>query len=329
MMRVLGMAVTALTLAAPALAQSGNSATVPVFPERSETVGPIEILELRPNLHMLVGRAGSNAVVHSGPEGVLIVDTMTAELGDAVVAAIQRISNRPILQIVSTHSDLDHVGGNEAVRKAGAYFSTANTRDGGGAGILGFENTLLRMSADGSPHPRYGWPTDSFFVDKKDLFLNGEPVQVLRQPAAHTDGDVMVHFRKSDVLVTGDVFTPNRYPVIKLDEGGSINGLLDGVNRILDIAVPAFNEEGGTIIIPGHGRICDESDVSNYRDMVTIVRDRVKAMVDAKATLDQVKAARPTQDYDGVYSTPDYTGDMFVEAVYRSLAPAAPAGGRR
>jgi glyoxylase-like metal-dependent hydrolase (beta-lactamase superfamily II) len=329
--RVLSIAVTALALAAPALAQSGSSATVPVFPERAETVGPIEILELRPNLHMLVGPAGSNAVVHAGPEGVLIVDTMTAELGGAVVSAIQRLSNRPILQIVSTHSDLDHVGGNEAVRKAGAYFSTANTRDGGGAGILAFENTLHRMSADGSPHPRYGWPTDSFFVDKKDLFLNGEPVQVLHQPAAHTDGDAMVHFRKSDVLVTGDVFTPNRYPVIKLDEGGSINGLIDGLNRILDIAVPAFNEEGGTIIIPGHGRICDESDVSDYRDMVTIVRDRVKAMVDAKATLEQVKAARPTRDYDGVFSTQAYTGDMFVEAVYRSLAPApaAPAGGRR
>jgi cyclase len=314
-----------LAAAAPAFAQSGVSATPAVFPERADTVGEIQILEVRPNLHLLVSPAGSNAVVQSGGEGVLVIDTMTTALGEQLVNAIKRVSSRPILQIINTSSDADHVGGNEAVRKAGNYFNSANTRDGGGASILAFEKTLHRMSADGSPYPQYAWPTESFFVRQKDLFLNGEAVQVLHQPAAHTDGDAMVHFRKQDVLVTGDVFTPWRYPVFELDQGGTINGVIAGLNRILEIAVPAFNEEGGTVIVPGHGRLCDEADVSDYRDMVTIVRDRVQDMINNRATLDQVKAAKLTVDYDPLYGSSQYSGDMFVEAVYKSLAPAAPA----
>jgi glyoxylase-like metal-dependent hydrolase (beta-lactamase superfamily II) len=305
-----------------------------VFPDKSTTVAGIEILQLRPQLYLMVGPSGSNSVAQIGDQGVLVVDTLTREAGDGLVAAIRSLTGRPILQIVNTSADPDHVGGNEPVRKAGDYFSTANTRDGGGASILAFENTLFRMSADGSPYPKYAWPTDSFFVSLKDLFMNGEPVQVMHQPAAHTDGDAIVHFRKSDVIVAGDVFTPNRYPVIAADQGGTINGVIDGLNRILEIAVPEFNEEGGTLIIPGHGRITDESDVSDYRDMVTIVRDRVRDMVEKRATLDQVKAARLTLDYDGIYASPAYTGDMFVEAIYKTLpppapAPAAPARGRR
>jgi glyoxylase-like metal-dependent hydrolase (beta-lactamase superfamily II) len=304
---------------------SGNaqtrSATPPVTPDRAETVGPIKILQVRPNMFLLVG-PGGNSTVQVGDEGVLVVDTMTQEAGDALVAAIRTLSQRPILQIISTHAHPDHVGGNEAVRKAGTYLATGNTRDGGGASILAFEETLNHMSAEGSPYARAAWPTDTFFVKQKDLFMNGDAVQVLHQPAAHTDGDVLVMFRRADVLVTGDVFTPSRYPMIDLQNGGSINGLIAGLNHILELAVPEFNEEGGTMIIPGHGRLCDESDVSDYRDMVTIVRDRVQDMVKKKATLDQVKAAKLTLDYDGVYSTPVYTGDMFVEAIYRSLSPA-------
>jgi glyoxylase-like metal-dependent hydrolase (beta-lactamase superfamily II) len=291
---------------------------------------------VRPQVYLMVGPSGSNSVVQTGDQGVLVVDTLTGTVGEQLVAAIRSVTARPILQIISTNADADHVGGNEAVRKAGDYFSTANTRDGGGAGILAFEQTLFRMSADGSPYPKYGWPTDSFFVRQKDLFMNGEPVQVLHQPAAHTDGDAMVHFRRSDVVAAGDVFTPGSYPVIRIDQGGTINGLIAGLNRILEIAVPEFNEEGGTLIIPGHGRICDESDVSDYRDMVTIVRDRVRDMVNNRATLEQVKAARLTLDYDVVYASPANTGDMFVEAIYKTLpqppapSPAAsPARGRR
>jgi glyoxylase-like metal-dependent hydrolase (beta-lactamase superfamily II) len=153
------------------------------------------------------------------------------------------------------------------------------------------------------------------------MFVNGEAVQLLHVPAAHTDGDTIVFFRRSDVISAGDVFTPDRYPMIDLARGGSIDGLLAGINYIIELAVPDFNEEGGTMIVPGHGRLCDESDVSDYRDMVTIVRDRVADMVKKKMTIEQVKAAKLTRDYDGVYAKPGSTGDMFVEAVYRSLTP--------
>ena len=310
-----------------------RAATPQVAPDSSQTVSGIEILQVRPRIFMMVGPDGSNAVVQAGDEGVLVVDTMTTVAGERLVQAIGQVSRRPVLQVINTSADADHVGGNEAVRKAGAYFSTANTRDGGGAGILAFETTLNRMSADGSPFPKYAWPTDTFFVRQKDVFMNAEPVQMLHQPAAHSDGDVFVVFRRSDVIAAGDVFTPGRYPVVDVQKGGSIDGLIAGLNKLLELAVPEFNEEGGTLIVPGHGRLCDEADVSDYRDMVTIVRDRVRDMIASRATLAQVLAANLTVDYDGVYETPQVTGPMFVESVYRSLAPpvaspAAPRGRR-
>ena len=309
-----------LTISAAAGSQS-RSATPPVTPDKAQVVGNVQILQVRGNVYMLAVPGGANSIVQIGDEGVLVVDTMTAAAGDNLVSAMRALSDKPILLIVNTHAHADHAGGNVAVRNAGVYLATGNIRGGGGASIHAFETTLNRMSVDGSPYPPEAWPTDTFFVKQKDLFMNGEAVQLIHQPAAHTDGDILVLFRRSDVLAVGDVFTPGRYPV--LQEGGSINGVIAGLNRILEIAVPEFNEEGGTLIVPGHGRISDESDVGDYRDMVTIVRDRVEDMVQKKATLDQVKAAKLTVEYDGVYASSDYTGDMFVEAVYKSLMPAA------
>jgi cyclase len=277
--------------------------------------------QIRDNVHMLAG-PGANTTVHVGRDGVLVVDPQTSAAGGALLAAIRRLSDRPVRFIVNTTIDADHVGGNEAVAKAGQVLAGGNTRPAtvsgtGGAPIFAHERLLNRLSESGTPAASL--PTDTFFVKQKDLFVNGEAVQLLHIPAAHTDGDVIVFFRRSDVISTGDVFTPDRYPLIDLSRGGSIEGLLAGINYILELAVPDFNEEGGTMIVPGHGRLCDESDVSDYRDMVTIVRDRVADMVKKKMTLDQVKAAKPTRDYDGVYARADYTGDMFVDAVYRSL----------
>jgi glyoxylase-like metal-dependent hydrolase (beta-lactamase superfamily II) len=227
---------------------------------------------------------------------------------------------------VNTTIDPDHVGGNEALAKAGHALAGGNTRPAiaagtGSAPIFAHENLLGRLTEAGAPAASL--PTDSYFVKQKDLFVNGEAVQLLYVRAAHTDGDTVVFFRRSDVISAGDVFTPDRYPTIDLTRGGSIEGLLAGLNYILELAVPDFNAEGGTMIVPGHGRLCDESDVGDYRDMVTIVRDRVFDMVQKKMTLEQVKAARPSRDYDEVYARAGNTGDTFVEAVYKSLTAQA------
>jgi cyclase len=296
-------------------------------PARADGAGSVHVWPVQRNIYALFG-PGGNSTVSIGDEGVLVVDTMTADAAPDVIAAIKTISNKPIRWIINTHSHPDHTGGNATVAKSGVYVATGNTRGGGGASILSFESALMRLNGSAeSPDkaPEGGWPTDSFFVKQKDMFFNGEPVLTMHVPNAHTDGDAIVFFRRSDVIAAGDVFTPDRYPVIDAKEGGSINGIIAGLNLLIELAVPEFNEEGGTMIVPGHGRICDESDVGDYRDMVTIVRDRVQDLIAKKMTLEQVKAARPTFDYDGVYASPAYTGDMFVEAVYRSLTAATPA----
>jgi glyoxylase-like metal-dependent hydrolase (beta-lactamase superfamily II) len=159
------------------------------------------------------------------------------------------------------------------------------------------------------------------FVPRKDLYFNGEAIEILHQPAAHTDGDSLVFFRRTDVVSTGDVFTTTGYPVIRPEDGGSIDGVIAALNRIIEITVPEEKQEGGTLVIPGHGRLCDEADVVEYRDMVTIVRDRIRSMVDMGMTLRQVQAAKPTADYDGRYGATSgrWTTEQFVAAAYESL----------
>ena len=284
---------------------------------------------IRENMFMLVG-PGANSTVHIGRDGVLVVDPQTSD-GPELLAAIKRLSDKPVRFIVDTTIDADHISGNEALAKSGQVLAGGNTRPAtvtgtGGAPIFAHENLLNRLSESGAPPASL--PTDTYFVKQKDMFVSGEAVQLLHVPAAHTDGDTMVFFRRSDVISAGDVFTPDRYPMIDLARGGSIEGMLAGINYILELAVPDINEEGGTMIVPGHGRLCDESDVSDYRDMVTIVRDRVADMVKKKMTIEQVKAAKPTRDYDGVYAQAGSTGDMFVETVYRSLTAQAGARAR-
>ena len=174
---------------------------------------------------------------------------------------------------------------------------------------------MTRAIGQEAPTPFAAWPTETFFGADKEIFFNNEAIQVLHQPAAHTDGDVVVFFRRSDVVATGDLFSTTGYPVIDRARGGSIQGVLDGLNRIIDITIPKDKEEGGTYVIPGHGRLCDEADVVEYRDMVTIIRDRIQELIRRGLTLEQVKAARPTLDYDGRYGS----SETFVEAVYRGL----------
>jgi cyclase len=274
----------------------------------------IETIPVQGNVYMLVG-AGGNITVQAGNDGLLLVDTEYEQLAPKIVAALRKLSSKPIFWMINTHIDADHIGGNEALPR----LANAATRQA--ARIIAHENVLNRMSA--APRgaepivPDKLWPNDEYYLPQKDFSFNGEAVVVYHMPAAHTDGDSIVFFRSSNVLSVGDIFTPGRYPVIDLQNGGSVQGLINALNRILQITVPLKYQEGGTYVVPGHGRICDEADVVEYRDMVTIIRDRVQDLIKRGMSLEQVKGARPTRDYDTEYGGPN---DAFLEAVYRSLS---------
>ena len=287
----------------------------------------IKVQPVQGNIYMLVG-AGGNVTVQTGKDGVLVVDTQYAPLSTKIVAAIRTLSSGPIRYIVNTHVHGDHTGGNANLRKAGSTIAGGNVsfdiQDAAeGAQIIAHDNVLQRMSRSGQqpPVPAGALPTSTFIGAEKKLFFNGEGIHLLHQPAAHTDGDTIVFFRRSDVISAGDIFTTTNYPVIDLGAGGTINGIIDGLNRIIDLIIPVYGQEGGTLVVPGHGRLSDMGDVINYREMATIVRDRIQDMVNKGMTIEQVKAARPTRDYDPVYGTETgpWTTDAFVEAVYRTL----------
>lgn len=288
----------------------------------------LEVLPVQGNVYLLAG-AGGNITVQVGDTGVLVVDTGLAPMSDKVIAEIHKLSKKPLRYVVNTDVKEDHTGGNEAFSREFGTSTTVNIVNTPGASatqtiaILGNEAILDRMSAtvNGKPaRPSLAWPTDTFFEEPKELYFNGESIQILHQPAAVTDGDSLVWFRRSDVVSTGDIFMTTGYPKIDLAAGGSVQGVLDGLNRILDITIPAHHEEGGTMVIPGHGRICDEIDVVEYRDMMTVIRDRVRDLIRQGKTVEQAKAARPTMDYDGLYDVTRPVADAFVETVYRSLA---------
>jgi cyclase len=281
--------------------------------------GEIQVLPVQGSVYLLAG-AGSNITVQVGPDAVMVVDSNEAAMSPKVLAAIRTLSSAPIRYIVNTSSDPDHVGGNEALAKSAE--GTVNAILGQGARVYAHENTYLRMAnpRDGSAAmPTAILPTDSFTAAKKSLFVTGEPVELIHQPSAHTNGDLIVFFRKSDVVAAGDVFVLNGYPVIDTGRGGSFQGVIDALTRIIDITIPEFNAMGGTRVIPGHGRIANEIDVVEYRDMLTIIRDRIQLIAEEGGTLQDVKAANVTLDYDGVYglTSGPWTTDRFLETAFK------------
>jgi cyclase len=310
-------------------APTGRPEALPAATD-TEKRGDIEVLQVQGNVYMIAG-AGGNIALQVGEDGVLLVDTGLPELSDKIMAAIRQLSNKPIRFILNTSARPDHTGGNERFAKAG-------TKPGGGllvggyagdgAMVIAHEAVLKSMSAPSgkaSPTPSAAWPTDAYPGESKEIYSNAEGIELIHPAAAATDGDSIVYFRRSDVVATGDTFSMTSYPVIDAEKGGSFTGVLATLNRIIDLTIPKDWQEGGTMVIPGHGRIADEADVVEYRDMVTIIRDRIQDMINKGMTLDQIKGARLTRDYDGRYGNPI----PMIEAAFRELSKAGGNSGPR
>jgi cyclase len=303
-----------------------------------------EVLPVLGDVYMIAG-AKSNVTVQVGPEGAFLVDTGAGADSDQILKIVGALTRGPISYIVNTAFDPDHFGGNEVLGKAGQNPTvnppdqtgpgTRNLGGGGGGGggggqpqrqtgaiVFSHENTLNRMSAPTGEKSALAfamWPSNTFFTPRKTLTFNDEPIELVHPDTAITDGDVMVFFRRSDVIAAGDVINTNTYPAFDATRGGSIAGVLSALNDVIDLAIPRFNQQGGTRIVPGHGRLLNEADVVEYRDMVTIIRDRIKQGIEKSQTLTQIKATQPTLDYDGLYSVPTLTGERFIEAIHADL----------
>jgi glyoxylase-like metal-dependent hydrolase (beta-lactamase superfamily II) len=294
-----------------------------VHPQGTQNAAPaagVELLPVQGNISMLAG-AGANITVQTGKDGVLLVDSGAAGMSEKVADLIRTVSRGQVTYIVNTSDTSDHVGGNEHFARIGRPLAIARAAQAP-VFIIAYGTVLDRMSDRNAkpPIPDRALPNDTYSVPQKNLSFNGEAVQIFHQPAS-TDGDSIVLFRRSDVVSTGDSFDPTRYPYIDLKRGGSLQSVVEGLKRLRQMVIPADHVEGGTMIIPGHGRVCDMADLAVYHQMVTIVRDRLQDMIARGMTLEQVKAAKPTRDYDPIYGSTSgsWTTEMFIEAAYNSL----------
>src|SRR5579872_3507312 len=281
----------------------------------------IEVLHVQGNISMLAG-AGGNITVQTGNDGLLLVDTGSAAMTDKVAEALRRLSKGQVTYIINTDDRSDHIGGNEVFAETGHALAIGRAAQAS-VMIVAFDTILDRMSAPTGKSPvvpEKAWPNDPYSSPEKSLYFNGEAVEIYHQPGT-TDGNSIVVFRHSDVISTGDIFDITQYPIIDLKSGGSLQAVIEALNRLKLMAVPGDHQEGGTMIVPGHGRICDEADLALYQQMVTIVRDRLQDMIKKGMTLEQIKAARPTEDFDPIYgkSKSDWTTELFIEAAYKSL----------
>jgi cyclase len=328
MLCVLGIGTLASTHGFTQGRQGGARPAAAAWPPRLEAPAPgeLQVLPVQGQIHMIVG-AGANITVQAGESGVMVVDTGTAAMSDKVIAAIRSISKRPLRYIVNTVEWPEYSGGNARIAPTGEIIPFREPNYTAGpqgaldikkASVISYLTVFHRMSEAGGPEN--AWPDNTYSTEQKRLSFNDEPVVMLHQ-VGNTDGNSLVHFRKSDVISVGPMLDLESYPRIDVKAGGSIQSMVEGLNRLIELAVPEANAAGGTMIVPGHGRIADHAEVAYYRDMMTIIRDRIQDGIKKNMTLAQIKAARPTRDYDARYgkTTGPWTTDMFVEAAYASL----------
>jgi len=281
--------------------------------------GGLDVVKVRPNFYMIAG-AGGNIGVQIGSDGVLLVDSGNGTSSTQVLAALKQLTDLPIRYIINVDSGPDFVGGNLTLAKAGLSVMNGHT----GAEILAHDSILTKMSArDAKPsYPGDAWPTEAFLAKRHAFRMNDEGIEIWYAPAAHSGTDSMALFRKSDVVVTGDIMDTTRFPVIDVANGGSIQGEIDALNKLIELTiapVPYIYKDVGTYVIPGHGRLCEQMEVVDYRDMVVLVRDVVADLIKQGKTLDQIKAARPALPFETRYGREPGVTNSFVEAIYKSL----------
>lgn len=308
----------AVAAAAPVLLHAESSLEPAVY---SHEVDSIEILQVRPDLYML-SAAGTNVVVLTGPQGTVVVDSGPSAACDSIVAAVSSLAKAPIRYVINTSPDEDRFGCNAPLAKAGYAFAVGPLERA--APVIAHERSLLQMIAmPGRNFPAEALPSETFARAVRDFYINGQGVQIISTPAAHTGSDVVVLFRRSDVVVTGSLFDPTGFPNIDVARGGSVQGEIAVLNRLLDelttAVTPRWQEPGGTLVIPGRGPLCDKVDVLNYRNMVVIVRDRIQHLIGQGKSLSEIQRADPTQGYRSRYGADSERTTRFVEAVYRSL----------
>jgi glyoxylase-like metal-dependent hydrolase (beta-lactamase superfamily II) len=327
---VLTCGCVAVVVATQAVAGQQRATTwPPAIPTGND--GQIHTLPVRGQVSMLVG-AGGNITVQAGGDGIILVDSGSAAAAERVWAAVQAISRRPLRYIINTTERADYSGGNEVLARKGSsipFRPPEDVRVSDGrvgvekANVIAYLTVFHRMSAPTgkvAARPEEAWPDNTYSSRQKKLYFNDEPVVIQHVPTT-TDGTSIVHFRGADVISVGEMLDLTSYPRIDVAAGGSLDALVQGLYRVIEITVPNRKSEAGTLVIPGKGRLADQPDVVYYQQMLAIIRDRIQDLIGKGMTVEQVKAARPTRDYDPRYGTTTgaWTTDLFVEAAYASL----------
>jgi cyclase len=261
----------------------------------------IETVKLAPNFYVLNGQGGAIGVL-SGPDGVLMVDSQFAPLTEKIVAAIKQVSNgAPIKFLINTHVHPDHTGGNENLGKMGVtIFAREELRN------------RLAHPVTGAAAPAAALPVVTY-SSPLTFHMDGEDVEAIPIPKAHTDGDTLVRFKNANVIMIGDYFRSLGYPNIDRANGGSLNGMLAGLDTAIKLC------DANTKVVPGHGAIVDRNGLMAHRDMIIAIRDKIAPMVSQGKTLDEVMAAKPTADFDAKVPGGDTTIQRFVGQVYAEL----------